>query len=78
MLPDAPAPFLLVLLELGLAQLDDLGDLLVVEVVVANEGILAIILLDDTVVPEDTPYHVLKRFAKQMGHLASWAHERLL
>lgn len=59
MLTNAPAPPLLVLLELGLAQLDEVFYLLAVKILVSDEGIPASVLLDDAVVPEDAPYHVV-------------------
>jgi hypothetical protein len=50
-LPYALAAFRLVLVEFGFAQLDQVLDLLVVEVLVADKVITVVLLLDDAVAP---------------------------
>jgi len=57
-LPDVLAAFRLVLVEFGFAQLDQVLDLLVVEVLVADKGKTVVLLLDDAVAPEDATDHI--------------------
>jgi hypothetical protein len=59
MLPYTCAAFLLVLAEFGFAQLDQILDLFVVEVLVTDKAVAVVPLLDDAVAPEDATDHVL-------------------
>jgi hypothetical protein len=58
-LPDALATLRLVFVELGLAPLDQVLDLLVAEVLVPHERVTIILPLDDAVPLQDAPDHVL-------------------